>query len=288
MSILLALASAVVYGVADWCGGRAARSRPAVLVALLGQIVSLLLVVGTVLVIGTAFPPATDLWWGALGGALGAVGLGTFYYALANGEMSVVAPITAVVTAVLPVVVGLAVGERPRPVAYVGIAIAVAAVALVSGAVGERHHTTPRRILVLAGVAGLGFGSLFVAIDRTRSASGLWPLVGARLASVPLLALVALVARVGVRGAAFGRWRGSARTLVLPVTAGILDMAANVLFLVANSGGLLSIVAVVGSLYPASTVLLAARFDGERIRRSQGIGMVCAACALALVTLGRA
>lgn len=288
MSILLALASAVVYGVADWCGGRAARSRPAVLVALAGQIVSLVLVVATVLVIGTALPPAADLWWGALGGALGAIGLGTFYYALANGEMSVVAPITAVVSAVLPVVVGLAVGERPKPVAYVGIAIAVAAVALVSGAVGERHHTTPRRILVLAGVAGLGFGSLFVAVDRTREASGLWPLVGARLASVPLLLIVTLAARVGIRDAGFGRWRGAASTLALPVAAGVLDMAANVLFLVANRGGLLSIVAVVGSLYPASTVLLAARFDGERIRPSQAIGMACAAGALALVTLGRA
>lgn len=288
MSILLAFASAVVYGVADWCGGRAARARPAVLVALLGQAVSLVLVVAAVLVIGTPFPPAADLWWGALGGALGAAGLGLFYFALANGEMTVVAPITAVVSAIMPVVVGLTVGERPRAVAYVGIAVAVAAVALVSGAVGEHHHTIPRRILVLAALAGLGFGSLFAALDRTAEDAGLWPLVGARVASVPLLLAVVVVARVSIPDAGFGRWRGSAASPWLPIAAGVLDMAANVLFLEANHGGLLSIVAVVGSLYPASTVLLAATFDGERIRRSQGIGMLCAAGALALVTLGRA
>lgn len=287
MPILLAFASAVVYGVADWCGGRSASSRPAVLVALVGQAVSLVLVVAAVLVIGTPFPSVSDLAWGALAGAAGAAGIGVFYYALANGEMTVVAPITAVVSAVLPVVVGLAIGERPRAVAYVGIAIAVAAVALVSGAVGEHHHTTPRRILLFAGLAGLGFGSMFAFIDRTAEDSGLWPLVGARLASVPLLLLVVLVARIRVADTGFGRWRGSARRAGLPVVAGVLDMAANVLFLEANRAGLLSIVAVVGSLYPASTVVLAATFDGERIRRSQGVGMACAACALALVALGR-
>lgn len=288
MPILLALASAVVYGVADWCGGRATRSRPAVQVALLGQGVSSVLIVVAVAVMGTPFPPAADLWWGALGGGLGAAGLGTFYYALANGEMTVVAPITAVVSAVLPVGVGLATGERPKAIAYVGIAVAVAAVALVSGAVGEHHHTTPRRILVLAGVAGLGFGSLFVAVDRTSEASGLWPLVGARLTSVPLLALVVAIARIGVHDARLRRTRGGPRASGLPVAAGVLDMAANVLFLAATRGGLLSIVAVVGSLYPASTVVLAATFDHERIRRAQGVGMVCAACALVLVSLGRA
>ncbi len=287
MPILLAFASAVVYGVADWCGGRATRSRPAVLVALIGQSVSLLLVVAAVLAIGTPLPGAGDLAWGALAGAAGAAGIGIFYFALANGEMTVVAPITAVVSASLPVVVGWAIGERPRAIAYVGIAIAVAAVALISGAVGEHHHTTSRRVLVLAGAAGLGFGSMFVFIDRTAEDSGLWPLVGARVASVPLLLVVVLVARARVPGTGFGRWRGSAGRAGLPVIAGVLDMAANVLFLEANRGGLLSIVAVVGSLYPASTVVLAATFDGERVRRSQGVGMACAAGALVLVALGR-
>lgn len=288
MSILLALASAVVYGVADWCGGRATRARPAVAVAMLGQAVSLVLIAIAVAVMGTELPGISDLGWGALGGAAGACGLATFYYALANGEMTVVAPVAAVVTAVVPVVAGVILGERPRPIAYIGIAVAVVAVALVSGAVGEHRHVTPRRILAFAVFAGLGFGSLFIALDRTSADSGLWPLVGARLASLPVLSVMVLVARSRSRGATFSRWNPQWRTLGLPITAGVLDMAANVFFLEANRGGLLSIVAVVGSMYPASTVALAYAFDGERLRRSQGVGMACAGLALALVSLGRA
>lgn len=279
MPILLALCSALVYGVADWCGGRASRFHPSAVVTLVGQAVSLVLIVVITVVMGTAVPGGETFAWAFAGGLAGAVGLASLYYAFANGAMTVVAPISAVVGAVLPVVVGLVEGERPEPVAYVGIVLAIVAVALVSGAIGERDRPTPPRIMGFAVLAGSGFGLLFVALDRTDPDSGLWPLVAARLASVPFLFLLCVVL-----GARVGRAKG---VLLVAVLAGVLDTAANVLYLEAVRRGLLSLVAVVSSLYPASTVALAFGIDRERVNRWQAGGMVLAAVALVCVTLGR-
>ena len=279
MPVVLALTSALVYGVADYCGGRAARGHPSAIVAALGQAFSLILIVGVVLTIGTAIPPADDWAWGGLAGAAGALGLACFYAALGGGSMSVVAPTTAVVGVVIPVAAGLLQGERPRLIGYFGIAVGVACVALISGLVGERHHHTPRRILVLAVLAGVGFGSLFVLLARTSQASGLWPLVAARVVSVPLLLaiVVSTSAKVGP----------DRRLLRFARVAGVLDNLANLTYLYAVRGGLLSLVAVISSLYPASTVALAYVVDGERVSATQRLGMVLAAAALVLVTLGR-
>ncbi|MGD9999131.1 MAG: EamA family transporter [Ilumatobacteraceae bacterium] len=279
MSILLALSSAVVYGVADWCGGRASRFHPSVIVTLIGQVVSFVLILLAVLVIGTPVPAFPTFAWGLGAGAAGAVGLTCLYYAFANGAMTVVAPISAVVGAGLPAVVGLALGERPEPIAYVGIAIAIASVALVSGAIGHHERPTSRRIMGFAVAAGTGFGLLFVGLERTDPDSGMWPLVAARSSSVPLLVALALLSRVRV-----GPDR---RVLAVAVVAGALDMAANVFYLEAVRGGLLSVVGVVSSLYPASTVALAFAIDRERVNRWQAIGMTAAAGALVMVTLGR-
>jgi drug/metabolite transporter (DMT)-like permease len=279
MAILLALTSALVYGVADWCGGRASRFHPSAIVTLVGQVVSLLLIGIAVAIIGTPVPAAATFGWGLFAGAAGAIGLACLYYAFANGAMTVVAPISAVVGAGLPVIVGLATGERPKTIAYVGIALAIAGVALISGAIGTHDRPTPRRIVGFALVAGTGFGMLFVALDRADPDSGLWPLVAARASSVPLLIVIALVMRARV-GA-------DRRQLRLAFIAGGLDMAANVLYLEAVRGGLLSLVAVVSSMYPASTVVLAFLFDRERVNRWQAVGMVAAVAALVLVTLGR-
>lgn len=279
MAILLALSSALVYGVADWCGGRASRFHPSAVVTLVGQVVSLVLIVIAVAVIGTPVPSLATFVWGLGAGAAGAIGLACLYYAFANGAMTVVAPISAVVGAGLPVVVGLATGERPRTIAYIGIAVAIVGVALVSGAIGRHDRPTPRRIIGYALVAGIGFGVLFVALDRTDSHSGLWPLVAARSSSVPLLIAIVLLTR--------SRLGSERRPLRLAFVAGGLDMAANVLYLEAVRGGLLSVVAVISSLYPASTVMLAFLFDRERVNRWQAVGMGAAVAALVMVTLGR-
>jgi drug/metabolite transporter (DMT)-like permease len=192
MPVLLALASALVYGVGDWFGGRASRHQPSVVVAATGQIVSLVLVGGATLVVGTQVPAASTWWWSAFGGVVGALGIAGLYHGFAHGDISVVAPTSAVVGASVPVVVAIGIGERPSASALVGIVIAVGAVALVSGALGTHQHNTPPRIVALAVAVGACFGLLFVALERTDSSSGLWPLVIARFVSIPMLILLAV------------------------------------------------------------------------------------------------
>ena len=278
MAILLAALCAVTYGVADYCGGRASRSVASTIVTLIGQATSLVLVVIGVIVIGTPIASAHDLWWGAAGGAAGGLALIAFYRALSHGAMTVVAPTTAVVSAVLPVLVGLWLGERPSSTALVGIVVACLAVALVSGAIGTRHQHTGLATVMLAVAAGIGFGFIFIAFSRTADGSGLWPLVAARAASLPVVAVVVAAARPG---------RGAIRSVVwLVVASGVLDMAANLFYLEASHRGLLSIVAVISSMYPVSTVCLAFGLDHERVSKSQAVGLACAATALALVSLG--
>ena len=279
MSIVFALLSAAVYGVGDWLGGRASRVQKSLVVATLGQTVSLVMVGAIVLVAGTSAPGVSTWCWAAGGGIVGSLGIVGLYHGLAHGDVSVVAPVSAVVGAAVPVVVGLASGERPGVLAIVGIVVAVAAVALVSGALGTHQHNTPRRIVVLSVLVGACFGSLFVALDRTDAHSGMWPLVIARLASVPFLLIVS-----GATRATPVRHRGS---LQIAVVAGLFDMGANLLYLVAVRGGLLAVVAVVASLYPAGTVVLALVVDKERVGKWQFTGMGAAAAALVLVSLSR-
>ncbi len=279
MPVFLALCSAVVYGVGDYLGGRASRHQPSVVVTATGQMVSLVLVVGVVLAMGTASPDAATWWWSAGGGMFGALGITGLYHGFAHGDVTVVAPVSAVVGAVVPVVVGLATGERPSALALVGIVVAVGAVALVSGALGTHQHNTPPRIVALAAVVGACFGLLFVAFDQADHDAGMWPLAIARFASVPMLLVLAFVT-----GQRPGQHRAS---MMIAVVAGVFDMGANGLYLVASRGGLLSVVAVVASLYPASTVALAATVDKERIGRWQAVGMVMAVLALVMVTLSR-
>ena len=278
MAILLAALCAATYGVADYCGGRAARSLASTIVTLIGQATSLVLVIGGVLVLGTPLASAHDLWWGAAGGAAGGIALIAFYTALSRGAMTVVAPTTAIVSAVFPVIVGLCLGERPSGTALVGIVVACLAVALVSGVIGRRHQHTDATTIVLAALAGVGFGFIFVAFARTANDSGMWPLVAARAASLPVVALVVAISRPG---------RGAIRSVIwIVIASGVLDMAANLFYLEASHRGLLSIVAVISSMYPVSTVCLAFGLDHERVSRTQAAGLVCAATALALVSLG--
>lgn len=279
MPVLLALGSALVYGVGDYFGGRASRHQASIVVAALGQMISLVLVLCAVFVMGTPVPSASTWAWSVFAGVIGALGIAGLYHGFAHGEISVVAPTSAVVGAVVPVVVGLVIGERPSGLALIGIAIAVTAVALVSGAIGTHQHNTPPRIVVLAVGVGACFGLLFVALDQADSDSGVWPLVIARFASVPML--IGLAALTRSRPA---HHKGS---LQLAVAAGVFDMGANALYLAAVRGGMLSIVSVVASLYPASTVALAFTIDKERLTKWQTLGLVAAALALVLVSLSR-
>jgi drug/metabolite transporter (DMT)-like permease len=157
------------------------------------------------------------------------------------------------------------------------VVVAIVGVALVSGAVGVAHVPTSRRIMAIAALGGCGFGWMFVCLDRTGDDSGMWPLLAARIASISIAAVVVFGRRTSI-GRSFPK---------LALLAGVFDMGANVLFLLANREGLLTLVSVITALYPVSTIVLAMRFDRERANRSQIGGMVLAGLALTLVAIGR-
>ena len=279
MPIAFALACAVVYGVADYCGGRATRSAPSVAISLIGQVTSLIFALAVVFAVGTPFPPWGEVGWGALAGVASGLALAAFYHAMSHGSMTVVAPITAVTSAILPVGFALVRGDRPAVIAYVGMALAVAAIALVSGAIGMREIETSRSTIMFAIIGGVGFAFIFITLGETSSASGIWPLVSARVVSVTMIGTIAIATRTSVRGG--GVWR-------LAAFSGVLDMSANFLYLLAVHRGMLSIVVVVVALYPVSTVVLAFRLDKERVSRSQAVGMAMALGALVLVSIAGA
>jgi drug/metabolite transporter (DMT)-like permease len=277
MTIALALACAAVFGVADYSGGRAARTAPSVVVTLIGQVASAALALVAVALIGTALPPTDDVMWGAAAGVAGAIALASFYFARSHGAMTVVAPITAVTSAALPVAFGLARGERPGGFAYAGMVIATIAIALACGAIGRRAERTDRTTIVFALVAGVGFAGILVALGETDEASGIWPLVAARLTSIAIVG--GFVAATGTAV------RGVGPTWKLASLAGVLDITANVLYLLAVQRGLLSVVVVVVALYPVSTLCLAFSLDKERVTGSQAIGIGLALGALVLVSV---
>jgi drug/metabolite transporter (DMT)-like permease len=225
----------------------------------------------------SALPSRAAVLWGIGAGVTGGVGVALLYYGFAVGRVSVVAPVTAVCSITIPVLVGIGLGERPAPLALGGIGVALASVALISR--HEDPHGTPRardRSLVVALASGVAIGAFLVCLPRAGSASGLWPLLVARATSTPALAGAALLARVRI----------AVPRSVLPVTlaCGALDMVANALYFVAARDGPLGLVATLASLYPASTVLLARVVLGERLRPVQSVGLACAAAAIVLIT----
>ena len=279
VAVLLALGSAIVYGAGDFCGGLAARRNPLSAVVLGSQLAGLLVLLPAVALLGGR-PDAASLLWGALAGLSAALGGALFYAALARGTMSVIAPVTAVTAAVVPVIVGLLLGERPGPLALVGVVVAVAAIVIVSaegGVVPAPAVLLRDRSAQLSLVAGAAFGLLFVLLSRASDASGLWPLVGARCASIPAVLLVVLLRRRPLLPNRAGA--------PLVIAAGIADIAGAVLFLLASREGLLVLTSVLTSLYPAVTVLLAQVALRERLVRLQLGGMVLAGTAVALITL---
>ena len=277
MAVLLALCSAATYGIGDFCGGMAARRVPATTVLLWSHVLGLALLLGaTPLVSGSA--DGRDLAFGALGGLAGAAGVGLLYKGLSVGPMSVVAPITALLSAAVPVLWGVVQGERPELNVTAGMVLALLAVVLVSAEGGGTFRPADARGLVFALGAGLGFGLFFVSLSYTDDASGVWPLVAARATSVTLVGGLALAGRIP-RSAP----RGDARSLT--ATAGALDAAANVLYLLAIREGLLSVVSVLAALYPTGTVLLARLVLKEQFASLQRLGLALAVPAAILMAL---
>lgn len=279
VAIALAFASSVSWGLADFLGGLEARRLAVLTVLLTSQFVALACVAVLVVASG-ADPPAFADVAPAMGGAiLGIAALGAFYRALSIGTMSIVAPISATGAAV-PVIAGVAGGDRPGPLQVAGIVAAGIGVVLAAREASggdERRAADARQSVVLALLAALGFGT-FVALLASAADDGVaWALLATRCASVPALVLVALVLRPA---------RPPRDALPALAAVGVLDVGANALFAVASTEGLLSIVGVLASLYPVATVVLARVLLGERVRRVQEFGIVLALAGVAMMAAG--
>ena len=278
MAVVLALSSAVVYGASDFLGGLASRRATVFGVVALSQLTGLVALLALLPWLGGPVTGA-DLGWGAAAGLVGATGLLIFFRALSRGVMSVIAPVTAVTAAAVPVLAGLLGGNRIGPVAGVGILLALVAVVLVSaeGGLGQLRAARPASLgAPLA--AGAAFGCFFVLLDRTSADSGLTPLVAARIASFVLVVVVALAGRRSLR---VGR-----AALPFVLASGVGDMTANALFLLATQQeGQLAITGVLASLYPVSTVVLAQSLLRERLVPAQFAGLISAIGAVVLITL---
>jgi drug/metabolite transporter (DMT)-like permease len=243
VAVLLGLGAAITYGTADFIGGLVTRRNPVARVVVLSKVAGLVLYLAAVPLLIRASDLGRAWAWGLAAGVTGSVGVGFLYRGLARGRMSVVAPITAVLSAVIPVLFGLAIGERPSPIQLTGVAVA-----------------------------------FLILITRAGEDSGSWPLVAARVAEIAIMAAVLVASRSGIRPD-----RGTGKAIA---TTGVLDSAANLLYLMGTRLELISVVAVLTSLYPAATVLLARVFLRDRLSRGQVVGLGLALAGVIMLTAG--
>jgi drug/metabolite transporter (DMT)-like permease len=276
-TVVLGLLAAITYGVGDFAGGVASRRRDAVTVLLYSYPIGAVLMLSLL----PLFPGTVTnrvVMFGVLGGAAGLVGVIVMYTLMTVAPMNVISPVTAVLAAIVPVVVGVVIGERPHVAAWLGIAVGLVAVVLVSRTRDDHPHgRVAARTIALATLSGLGFGAYFVLLARAGHSSGLWPLVISRVSSAALIVPIALQ-----RGG-FGEIRG--RTLAITVLAGVCDASANMFFLLASRHGLLSLASVLTSLYPAFTVLLAMGLLHEHATHTQRVGLALAGASVVLITI---
>lgn len=275
LGILFALTSAAVWGSGDFSGGLATRRHSPFQVLTLSSLVGIVLLVGCALLWRETLPGAMSMFWAVLAGGAGAVGIASLYRALSLEQAATVAPITAVISAALPVLFGALTEGLPAPLQILGIMLAFGGIWLVSQP-EHAEHAISQRGLGLALLAGVGFGCFFILIAQVEDGKVFTPLVIARLIS-----LLAAASMVRLRGLSFVGPRANPAAIL----AGVLDAGGNIFFLLAQQFTRLDIAAVLASLYPASTVLLAALILHERISRSQGIGVVICLGAIVLISL---
>jgi drug/metabolite transporter (DMT)-like permease len=280
MVAIFALAAAVLYGTADFLGGAASRRASALAVLSVTAPVGLAVAVIAALAAGGPLRLA-GFWWGIAGGAAGGVGFIAFYAGLAAGPMSVVAPVSALVSTILPVGVAVAQGERPGPAVVAGAVICLVAITLVSmeGSRPGPGRRAPARGLAYALVAGLGFG-LFLLFLRYAGTSGvLWPVAESKLAG----AVIAVAAAAATRTRPLW-WGADRRGFTMALASGLFDATANACYVLATRAGLFGLAVVITSLYPGITVLLARLTLGERMRSVQRAGLALAAVGIILIT----
>lgn len=275
MSVLLSLLAAASYGLSDFNGALFSRRGGVWAVSLVGQLAGFLVVVTVALVDGGS-PTGTDFAWAALAGVGNGFGTAFLYRGLSFGRMGVVAPVSGVGAVLVPVVAGVVAGERPATMVWLGVLLALPAIWMVSR---EPDVGAPSRSGLADGIlAGLGFGALFAALGQVPEEAGFLPLAVNQLVAVPAIIGVALLMRAD--------WVPRNRYALGGAISGILGALASGLFQVATQQGFLTVAAVITSLYPAFTVLLAATALREHVHRVQALGMALCAAAVVLVAAG--
>jgi drug/metabolite transporter (DMT)-like permease len=274
LTVVFGLAASLCWGSGDFNGGLASRRASASSVVIAAYVVGCALLIVLALLWREPLPTSADIFWGGLAGLAGAIGLIAFYSALSMGPMGIAAPISAMLTAALPVIFSAFVAGPPGALQLGGFVLALLAIGLISRSQGESGR--PRGI-GLALLAGCGFGCFFILISRVHAGATFWPLAVARVTSV-----VFLLALGGLRRQQLLPGKG---VMLLVVLAGVLDAVGNAFFVLAAHTGRLDIAAVLSSLYPAATVLLAALVLRERVTRIQAIGILLALLAVPMISL---
>jgi drug/metabolite transporter (DMT)-like permease len=271
--VIFGLAASLFWGSGDFSGGLASRRANTSSVVLAAYAVGFVLLVALALIWQEPFPAPSDLLWGALAGVAGVLGLLSFYSALSTGKMGIAAPVSAVLTAMLPVLFSAFTAGLPTLLQLGGFVLALLAIGLISRP--ERTTGRPKGI-GLALLAGCGFGCFFILISRVNPATTFWPLAAARFTSVLVLFIMMRLRRQQIL---------PGKTVApLVALAGILDAIGNAFFVLAAHSGRLDVAAILSSLYPAATVLLAALVLRERVTRIQGIGILLVLLAIPLIS----
>jgi drug/metabolite transporter (DMT)-like permease len=279
--VLLGLAAAVLYGGGDFLGGMATRRAHVLTVLMLVETAAVILSVAVAwLTGGPAVLPG--LTWGFSAGVIGGLGLIIFYVGLAAGPMSVVAPVAGLVSTVLPVAVALAEGERPGPAVYAGALLCLVAIVLASAAPeASDTKSRPHRLaqaLAYGTASGVAFGLFFLLIRNAGQSGEVWPVAAGRIGELAIVLAAAAVLRPGLRGVSGG-------IPLAAVSAGVIDVVANLCYVAATRTGSFGLAVVLSSLYPGVTVLLARVVLGERLRTIQRLGLGLAAIGILLVTV---
>jgi drug/metabolite transporter (DMT)-like permease len=278
-TVILATTTAALFGFSDFLGGFASRKDTALAVTARAYLLGVVVMAAAVLTFPGERVTWLDLTWGTVGGLCGGLGVMALYAALACGRMSIVAPTTAALSGSLPALFDLVRGTAIRPLALVGLGLAIVAVIVVSVTAGEKEeHELPRRALVLSIASGVLFAGAFLSFSFAGKDSGFAPLVAARVVSGGLLTILALVR--------LRRVRLAPGALAPTIGAGVLDALATVTMITAIRIGPLAVASVLGALYPVVTILLARVVLGERIRGLQRLGIALAMAAVLLAALG--
>jgi drug/metabolite transporter (DMT)-like permease len=274
-AVVFGIAAALLWGSGDFSGGIATKRTSVFTVLIISQLVGLVLMIGLVLLTGESAPTGNSLLWAGAAGISGGIGVAALYQALAMGQMGIAAPLAAVFTAAIPVLVGILTEGLPGVAQFAGFGLALVSIWIL---VSSEKTESNRRGLGLALLAGVGFGMLLVGLDRAgESAAVYWPLMVARISSLIFMTIVATLRR--------NQWQVDRKLLPIIATAGFFDVMGNAAYVAATQAGRLDVAAVLASLYPAATVILAGIFLKERLSRSQMVAISMVLFSIVLIAL---